>query len=168
MDKITISLQDKETIKELAKDPDVQIKIKNAVLDGIGKRALKIANLSDEIISIMETDIRNYFTEDAKRSFLINSKVLKPEFKELIHEEANKAFYNIAEKELFEMHDWWEENTVSSAIALLKEQKETISAKEKAIEEYETVHPFTPSPASRRIAADEGRQYHRQRYHPLV
>ena len=77
MDKITISLQDKETIKELAKDPDVQIKIKNAVLDGIGKRALKLSNLSDEIISIMERDIRDYFTEDAKGRFLINSKVLK-------------------------------------------------------------------------------------------
>ena len=103
MDKITISLQDKETIKELAKDPDVQIKIKNAVLDGIGKRALKLSNLSDEIISIMERDIRDYFTEDAKGRFLINSKVLKPEFKELIHEEASKAFYNVAEEELFEM-----------------------------------------------------------------
>ena len=50
MDKITIILQDKETIKELAKDPDVQIKIKDAVIDGIGKRASKIANLSDDII----------------------------------------------------------------------------------------------------------------------
>ena len=37
-------------------------------------------------------------------------------------------------KELFEMHDWWEENTVSSAIALLKEQKETIQSQEERIE----------------------------------
>lgn len=63
MDKITIILQDKETIKELAKDPDVQIKIKDAVIDGIGKRASKIANLSDDIIHKLEEDIRNYFTE---------------------------------------------------------------------------------------------------------
>lgn len=103
MDKITISLQDKETIKELAKDPDVQIKIKDAILDGIGKRALKIGNLSDEIISVMEDDIRNYFTETKNLSILRSSTVLKPEFRELIHEEANKMFLSIADKELIDM-----------------------------------------------------------------
>ena len=103
MDKITISLQDKETIKELAKDPDVQIKIKDAILDGIGKRALKIGNLSDEIIAIMEDDIRNYFTEKETHSIFRNCTVLKPEFRELIHEEANKTFLSIADKELIDM-----------------------------------------------------------------
>ena len=102
MDKITISLQDKETIKELAKDPDVQIKIKDAVLDGIGKRALKIANLSDEIISAIEDDIRNYFTEEEHHS-IFRPTVLKPKFRELIHEEANKAFLSIADKEFIDM-----------------------------------------------------------------
>lgn len=105
MDKITISLQDKETIKELAKDPDVQIKIKDAIIDGIGKRALKIGNLSDEIISVMENDIRNYFTETKNISILRNPTVLKPEFRELIHEEANKAFLSIADKELIDMQN---------------------------------------------------------------
>lgn len=47
----------------MAKDPDVQIKIKDAVIDGIGKRSSKIANLSDDIIHKLEEDIRNYFTE---------------------------------------------------------------------------------------------------------
>ena len=103
MDKITISLQDKETIKELAKDPDVQIKIKDAILDGIGKRALKIGNLSDEIIAIMEDDIRNYFTEKETHSIFRHCTVLKPEFRELIHEEANKTFLSIADKELIDM-----------------------------------------------------------------
>ena len=103
MDKITISLQDKETIKELAKDPDVQIKIKDAILDGIGKRALKIGNLSDEIIAIMEDDIRNYFTEKETHSIFRNCTVLKPEFRELIHEEANKTFLSIADKELIDI-----------------------------------------------------------------
>lgn len=103
MDKITISLQDKETIKELAKDPDVQIKIKDAIIDGIGKRALKIGNLSDEIISVMENDIRNYFTETENISILRNRTVLKPEFRELIHKQASDAFSLIAEKELIDM-----------------------------------------------------------------
>ena len=103
MDKITISLQDKETIKELAKDPDVQIKIKDAVLDGIGKRALKISNLSDEIISAIEDDIRNYFTEEEHHSIFRHPTVLKPKFRELIHKQASDAFSLIAEKELIDM-----------------------------------------------------------------
>jgi len=103
MDKITIILQDKETIKELAKDPDVQIKIKDAVLDGIGKRASKIANLSDDIIHKLEEDIRDYFTEtDNSRRERRN--VLKPEFKELIRKEANNAFNLSVSKELLDMH----------------------------------------------------------------
>lgn len=103
MDKITIILQDKETIKELAKDPDVQIKIKDAVIDGIGKRASKIANLSDDIIHKLEEDIRNYFTE-SDNSMWKNRNVLKPEFKELIRKEANNAFNLSVSKELLDMH----------------------------------------------------------------
>ena len=103
MDKITIILQDKETIKELAKDPDVQIKIKDAVLDGIGKRASKIANLSDDIIHKLEEDIRDYFTE-TDNSMWNRRNVLKPEFKELIHKEANNAFNLSVSKELLDMH----------------------------------------------------------------
>lgn len=103
MDKITIILQDKETIKELAKDPDVQIKIKDAVIDGIGKRASKIANLSDDIIHKLEEDIRNYFTE-TDNSMWNRRNVLKPEFKELIHKEANNAFNLSVSKELLDMH----------------------------------------------------------------
>lgn len=102
MDKITIILQDKETINELAKDPDVQIKIKDAILDGIGKRASKIANLSNDIISILENDIRNYFTEKENGRWLSNT-TLKPEFRELIHEEANKAFDKAVGNELIDM-----------------------------------------------------------------
>lgn len=103
MDKITIILQDKETIKELAKDPDVQIKIKDAVIDGIGKRASKIANLSDDIIHKLEEDIRNYFTE-TDNSMWNRRNVLKPEFKELIRKEANNAFNLSVSKELLDMH----------------------------------------------------------------
>ena len=102
MDKITIILQDKETIKELAKDPDVQIKIKDAVIDGIGKRASKIANLSDDIIHKLEEDIRNYFTE-IDNSMWKKRNVLKPEFKELIRKEANNAFNLSVSKELLDI-----------------------------------------------------------------
>lgn len=87
----------------MAKDPDVQIKIKDAVLDGIGKRASKIANLSDDIIHKLEEDIRNYFTE-TDNSMWNRRNVLKPEFKELIHKEANNAFNLNVSKELLDMH----------------------------------------------------------------
>ena len=103
MDKITIILQDKDTIKELAKDPDVQIKIKDAVIDGIGKRASKITNLSDDIIHKLEEDIRNYFI-DTDNTMWNRRNTLKPEFKELIRKEANNAFNLSVSKELLDMH----------------------------------------------------------------
>ena len=52
MDKISILLQDKEVIAELAKDPEVQIRIKDAIIDGIGKRAVKLMNANAEILGI--------------------------------------------------------------------------------------------------------------------
>lgn len=44
MDKLTIVLSDKTTVSELAKDPDVSIKIKDAILDGVMRRLNPIAN----------------------------------------------------------------------------------------------------------------------------
>ena len=44
MDKLTIVLSDKTTVAELAKDPDVSIKIKDAILDGVMRRLTPITN----------------------------------------------------------------------------------------------------------------------------
>lgn len=40
---IKMMLNDKSSIEELAKDPEIQIRIKNAIVDEIGKRAAKAA-----------------------------------------------------------------------------------------------------------------------------
>lgn len=49
--KVKIMLNDKESIGELARDPEVQIRIKEAIIDEIGKRVVKIfrADLDDAI-----------------------------------------------------------------------------------------------------------------------
>lgn len=41
MNKITLLLQDKETVLELAKEPEVKIKIADAIVDGVKKRSMK-------------------------------------------------------------------------------------------------------------------------------
>ena len=48
MDKITILLQDITTISELAKDPEVQIKIKDAIIDGVKRRSLKSMQIIED------------------------------------------------------------------------------------------------------------------------
>ena len=44
MDKLTIVLSEKTTVAELAKDPDVSIKIKDAIIDGVMRRLEPVAN----------------------------------------------------------------------------------------------------------------------------
>lgn len=44
MDKLTIVLSEKTTVSELAKYPDVSIKIKDAILDGVMRRLTPVAN----------------------------------------------------------------------------------------------------------------------------
>ena len=53
MDKIILVLQDKETIKELAKDENVQIKIKDAIVDSIAKRVAQ-GNIVGVNLSLQE------------------------------------------------------------------------------------------------------------------
>ena len=55
MDKISLILQDKKTIEELAKDPEVQIRIKDAIVDALGKRSLKLMNANAEINNAVST-----------------------------------------------------------------------------------------------------------------
>ena len=44
MSTVKIMLNDAEEIRKLAEDPDVQVKIKEAIIDAIGKRAVKTLN----------------------------------------------------------------------------------------------------------------------------
>lgn len=45
MNKLTLLLQDKEVIAEIAKDPEVQIKIKDAIVDGVVRRFTKSSSI---------------------------------------------------------------------------------------------------------------------------
>jgi hypothetical protein len=78
--KIILALQDKETILEVAKDPEVQIKIKDAIIDGVAKRVAKGAfdndcnvskQLREDVLKAMfeKTFLRSSFTKDYKEIF---------------------------------------------------------------------------------------------------
>lgn len=99
MDKITIVLQDKKTIETLAKDPEVQIKIKDAIIDMIGRRALKIANVTNEILRAAKSEVRDQFMEG--RSFYTPE--LKEEWKTSIRSQARIEFQAMVDEELQEM-----------------------------------------------------------------
>lgn len=58
MDKITILLQDKQTIEKLAADPDVQIRIKDAILDGLAKRYVKTSNVVKDLLDNARAEMR--------------------------------------------------------------------------------------------------------------
>lgn len=96
MDKITIVLQDKTTIENIAKDPEVQIKIKDAILDRIGRRALKIANVTNEILRAAKSEIRDQFLKGSSFYTL----ELKDDWKIAIRTQARTEFQEMVNKEL--------------------------------------------------------------------
>lgn len=58
MNKITLILQEKSVITELAKDESVKIRIADAIIDGIRKRSSKIiGTLSDNLMKEIESTI---------------------------------------------------------------------------------------------------------------
>lgn len=78
--KIILALQDKETILEVAKDQEVQIKIKDAIIDGVAKRVAKGVfdndcnvgrQLREDVLKAMfeKTFSQSSFTKDYKEIF---------------------------------------------------------------------------------------------------
>ena len=58
MNKFTLLLQDKEVIKELACDPETQIKIKNSIVDEVKKRAAKgIDSISEDLTKALKEEL---------------------------------------------------------------------------------------------------------------
>ena len=96
MDRITILLQDKATIEKLAADPEVKIRIKDAVLDGVGKRALKLANITNDITKAAQREIYNEFFVDGP------THILKAEYKNLIKKRARTEMNMFLEEEIKE------------------------------------------------------------------
>lgn len=102
MDRISIILQDKTTIEELAKDPEVQIRIKDAIVDALGKRSLKLMNANAEISNAVST-VSTAISREVEDMFFTNgarSKTLRSTYKDLIRMEAAAEFNNLVEQEV--------------------------------------------------------------------
>lgn len=91
MNKLTLILQDKSVIAELAKDEEVKIRIADAVIDGVRKRSSKIM---EGIANNISREIESRIYE--KHSW---SKALKPEIKEAIAKEAITIVRNLVSEE---------------------------------------------------------------------
>lgn len=92
--KIVLVLNDKETIQELALDKDVRIRIKDAIVDNIGRRTIKLINIDDELKSA----IRRQIHDDIFTGTYTNS--LKDEVKKAIRETVSKQISCIVDEEI--------------------------------------------------------------------
>lgn len=90
MDKITIVLQDKQTIEQLAADPDIRIRIKDSVIDGVARRYLKISNIAAAVAE----EIRKELFKGAYGTYI------KDEYRDIICKQVKKEFNKIVEEEL--------------------------------------------------------------------
>lgn len=91
MNKLTLILQDKSVIAELAKDEEVKIRIADAVIDGVRKRSSKIMEgIANNISREIESQIYDKYAW---------SKALKPEIKEAIAKEASTIVRNLVREE---------------------------------------------------------------------
>lgn len=91
MNKLTLVLQEKSVIAELAKDEEVKIRIADAVIDGIRKRSSKIM---DGIANSISREIHSQIYE--RQSW---KAMLKPEIKEAIAKEAENIVRNLVKEE---------------------------------------------------------------------
>ena len=96
MDRLTIVLGDKTTIEELAKDPEVQIKIKDAIIEGIGRKCVKVAMSSKELKAAVQR-VDEVAAKAFKEKFLEKggwggfSDKLTPEYQEIVQDAVRKA-----------------------------------------------------------------------------
>lgn len=96
MDRLTIVLGDKTTIEELAKDPEVQIKIKDAIIEGIGRKCVKVAMGSKELKAAVQR-VDEVAAKTFKEKFLEKSgwggfsDKLTPEYQEIVQDAVRKA-----------------------------------------------------------------------------
>ena len=118
MDKITILLQDKQTIEKLAADPQVQIRIKDAVLDGIGRRAMKLSNLTSDMVRAAQKEIRKEFFIDSWKD------ILKDEYKDVIKRQARTEMQVLVNEEINECRKEIRESIRSWKLDVLKKLKE--------------------------------------------
>lgn len=94
MDKITILLQDITTISELAKDPEVQIKIKDAIIDGVKRRSLKSMQIIEDKLH------RELYDELFDKTW---QRGLKQQYKKDLQKVAEDTVKNVIRED----SDWW-------------------------------------------------------------
>lgn len=104
MNKVTITLQDKEIINELAQDEQMQIRIKDAIIDGITKRAAKSMNVNVDIKKIVK-EIAEASSKEIGHEFMTGDyyrKHLKVEWANIIREQCKKEIEAVVKEELTE------------------------------------------------------------------
>lgn len=111
MDKLTIVLSDKTTVAELAKDPDVSIKIKDAILDGVMRRLNPIANaVAHSVINeVLAKNNWGHYTDKLNEKWekVVRFKVaevVSNEFESAIREEVQKAKMEVLNRLKFELN----------------------------------------------------------------
>lgn len=104
MNKISISLQDKDIINELAQDEQMQIRIKDAIIDGITKRAAKSMNVNVDIKNTVK-EIAAAASAELARQFVTGDfyrKHLKEEWAKIIREQCIEEINTVVEEEFKE------------------------------------------------------------------
>ena len=97
---VKIMLNKDEEIKELAKDPEVQVKIKAAIIDGIGTRAIKAVQnvLARDIETAVEREVYKGHTFNLKNSV---SEEIEKRVKQAVDYTIVSKISNIMEKEFY-------------------------------------------------------------------
>lgn len=91
MNKLTLLLNDKEIIAEIAKDPDVRIKIKDAIADAIKRR---MAKGLDSVSDMLRDEMKNELFDRTWHRHL------KPQYSDMLKEEAVKCVRNVIKDDL--------------------------------------------------------------------
>lgn len=63
LNKLTLLLSNKEMIAELMKDPEVKVKITDAIIDGLSRRALKLDEMKKQVLDAGKKEIKDMFLD---------------------------------------------------------------------------------------------------------
>jgi len=63
LNKLTLLLNNKEMVAELMKDPEVKVKITDAIIDGLSRRALKLDEMKKQVLDAGKKEIKDMFLE---------------------------------------------------------------------------------------------------------
>lgn len=128
--KLTILLNDKDLLSELIKDKDVQVRIKDAVIDGIGRRAVKLINAHDDFKSGIKRAVRDMIFD--KKSW---GNKFSMEFEPIIQNEIKSCLENYIKKSMYQHIDNVVENHLQEIYAEVKRYNQGLSRQ--ILEQYD-------------------------------